>query len=314
MSASVLLHLIVYAAIAVFALVVIVRFFRMQSMPLHLRWELYPVGHEIGDKARYGGSNLEEVDWWTKPIEKSKVNELRAMVPEILFLIALFENNRKLWWVSFPFHFGLYILAGLIGLLACGSLLELAGVTVGANASFIGFAVYYLTQIAAVCGLILATVGAAGLLYRRLCDPELEDFTTPSAIFNLVFFLVVFAIAWIVFLAIDPTFNLTRSFIQSLVTFNLSAPVGGALLGLEILLASLLIAYIPMTHMSHFFLKWFTYHKIRWDDEPNLAGSKIEKKIMEQVQYPVTWAAPHINADGKKTWVDIATEETEEKK
>ena len=95
MSASVLLHLIVYAAIAVFALVVIIRFFRMQSMPLHLRWELYPVGHEIGDKARYGGSNLEEVDWWTKPIEKSKVNELRAMVPEILFLIALFENNRK---------------------------------------------------------------------------------------------------------------------------------------------------------------------------------------------------------------------------
>ena len=83
-------------------------------------------------------------------------------------------------------------------------------------------------------------------------------------------------------------------------------------MGIELVLTVLLIAYIPMTHMSHFFLKWFTWHQIRWDDEPNKVGSKIEKKIMEQVQYPVSWSAPHINADGKKNWVDIATEDLPE--
>ena len=118
-------------------------------------------------------------------------------------------------------------------------------------------------------------------------------------------------IAWLTFLFADRGFEDTRAYVLSLITFDLGAPVGSFLVGLEIFLAVILIAYIPMTHMSHFFIKWFTYHKIRWDDEANEVGSEIEKKVLEQVMYPVTWAAAHINADGKKNWVDIATEEME---
>ena len=101
----------------------------------------------------------------------------------------------------------------------------------------------------------------------------------------------------------------------SLITFDVTAAIPGenaldrGLLGTEILLAVGLIAYIPLTHMSHFFVKWFTYHQIRWDDEANEVGGELEKKIIEQVQYPVTWSAKHINADGKKNWLDIVTEE-----
>ena len=75
----------------------------------------------------------------------------------------------------------------------------------------------------------------------------------------------------------------------------------------EIALASVLMAYIPLTHMSHFFTKWFTYHHVRWSDEPNVAGGKIEKEVAKALQYPVSWSAPHIRGDGKKTWVDVAT-------
>ncbi|MFH1742491.1 MAG: respiratory nitrate reductase subunit gamma [bacterium] len=319
MSGAVLLHLITYAALAIFVVVVAVRFFRISAMPMHLRWELYPVAHEGGEKAKYGGSRLEEIDWWTKPKETSRFNELRAMIPEMTFLVALFEHNRKLWWWSFPFHFGLYILTGMLGLIVLGAVMGIFGATIAADstqAGILGSFVYHLTQVAAVLGLTLATVGAAGLLHRRLHDPDLKDYTSPAAILNLVLFLAVFAVAWITFIFVDTGFVLTRSYIQSLITLNISASTGSFLLSLEILLAVLLIAYIPMTHMSHFFIKWFTYHKIRWDDEPSSVGGAIEKKVMEQVQYPVSWAAPHINADGKKNWVDIATEEIakEEKK
>ena len=72
------------------------------------------------------------------------------------------------------------------------------------------------------------------------------------------------------------------------------------------------MAYIPLTHMSHFFTKWFTYHHIRWSDEPNLPGGKIERQVTEALQYPVSWAAPHIRGDGKKNWVDVATAGVEE--
>ncbi len=311
MSSAVLLHLVTYGAIITFLAVVAFRFIKISKMPMHLRWELYPVAHEAGEKAHYGGSQLEELDWWTKKKETSLVNELKHMIPEMTLLVALFEHNRKLWWRSFPFHFGLYILIGMIGLLGLGAILELMGVSVssGEQAGMLGMAVFYLTQAAALIGLTLATVGAAGLLNRRLFDPELKDYTSPVAVLNLLFFLVVLVLAWLTFIFVDTSFALTRDYIQSLITFNLSAETGSALLTAEIFLGVILMAYIPMTHMSHFFIKWFTYHKIRWDDENNEVGSEIEKKVMAQCGYPVTWAAPHLKADGKKNWVDIATEE-----
>jgi hypothetical protein len=63
--------------------------------------------------------------------------------------------------------------------------------------------------------------------------------------------------------------------------------------------------------MSHFIAKYFAYHSIRWDDEPNLGDPKREKAIVKELTQPVTWGAPHIDAGGKKNWVDLATEEME---
>ena len=77
--------------------------------------------------------------------------------------------------------------------------------------------------------------------------------------------------------------------------------------GLTIVLAALLMAYIPLTHMSHMFMKYFMYHSVRWDDEPNLKGGKIEAAILKNLGFKPTWAAPHVGADGKKTWAEIAT-------
>jgi hypothetical protein len=59
--------------------------------------------------------------------------------------------------------------------------------------------------------------------------------------------------------------------------------------------------------MTHFIAKYFTYHEVRWNDEPNEKNSKIEKEIDKVLQYPVSWSAPHIKGDGKKNWVDVAT-------
>ena len=68
------------------------------------------------------------------------------------------------------------------------------------------------------------------------------------------------------------------------------------------------IAYLPYTHMSHFFTKYFTYHKVRWDDEANTKGSKIESRVSKLLNQPVTWSAPHIGADGVKNWLIITGE------
>ena len=59
-------YVVAYLGIVVFGIAVLARFVMWSRMPMHLRWELYPVAHEGGGRAKYGGSYLEESDWWTK--------------------------------------------------------------------------------------------------------------------------------------------------------------------------------------------------------------------------------------------------------
>jgi nitrate reductase gamma subunit len=317
MPGSILL-IISYVSAAVFVAAIVARAVKISRLPLHLRWELYPVAHEKG-RASYGGSYFEESDWWTKPRESSLVGELKVMVPEILLLAGVWEHNRKHWLRTFPFHFGLYLLAGLIGLLLVGGAAAVAGVSVSADGGLLGKTLHHLTYVLGYAGLALALAGTLALLARRSLDPDYREYTKKGDYFNLAFFAVTLVTALAAQGLTDPYFTGLRSYFTRLITFDFSPADGAAasptgLIAVEIILASLLVAYVPLTHMSHFFTKWFMYHDVRWNDEPNLRGGKIEHRIGEALQYPVSWSAPHIRGDGKKTWADVATEGVEEKK
>ena len=308
-----LIYVIAYLGIVFFLIAVAVRFVFWSRMPMHVRWELYPVAHEGGGRAAYGGSYLEETEWWQKPRQVSLLGELKVMVPEILFLVALREHNRKLWTRSFPFHFGLYLVGGTTVLMMVGGIAaavlpaNMAGPVVGAIGRVVPWS--------GGAGLVLGIVGALGLFIRRR-GRELRDYTAPADYFNLLFFVVAFGVALVTFILYDRDFSLVSAFVANLATFNI-APLGSGtamlLLTLSVVLLSLLTAYIPTTHMSHFVGKYFAYHAIRWRDEPNLRGGKQEKKIHELLNQPVSWAAPHIKGEGKKTWLDVATEAPAEK-
>ncbi len=309
-----LLLAVCYLLVAIFVAVVLGRAVKIARLPIHLRWELYPVAHEKG-RASYGGSYLEEPEWWTKPRQVSLLGELKVMIPEIVLLAGVWEHNRKHWFRSFPFHFGLYLLAGTIALLLVGGIAGAAGVEVSAAAGPFGQALYHLTYALGYAGLGLGLAGALGLLATRTFDADYREYTKKADYFNLGFFVAAFATALAAHALVDPQFVALRSFFARLVTFDFSAAeAGSSLAGLtavEIVLGTLLLAYVPMTHMSHFFMKWFMYHDVRWNDEPNLPGGKIERKITAALAYPVSWSAPHIRGDGKKNWVDVATSEVE---
>ncbi len=85
---------------------------------------------------------------------------------------------------------------------------------------------------------------------------------------------------------------------------TLQVPV---LLAVGLALTALLGAYVPFTHMSHFVGKYFTYHAVRWDDAANRRGGSIERLLAEYLTYRPTWAAPHVKADGSRTWAEVAT-------
>ena len=302
-----ILFIVAYAAVAVFAIAVVMRFLMYSRMPMHLRWELYPVPHEAS-RAHYGGSYYEEVDWWKKPREHSKLAEGKAMFMEIVFLIALKENNPKLWIRSFPFHFGLYLI--IAATFTMFGLSILVAISPEIIQSGFGSLVMWAIKIFAVGGICLGLFGAVGLLERRLNDPDLKDFTAPADIFNVVFFVVTFGLALVnIFVnGMEKVFL----YVYGLLTFNtevMTTIEPNALFVVSIVLLAALLTYIPLTHMSHFVAKYFAYHSIRWNDEPNLKGGPQEEAIGKLLKQPVTWAAPHVDAKGEKSWADLATEE-----
>ena len=307
------MHLIPYVAaylgVGIFLIAVIARCVMWAKLPLHVRWELYPVAHE-GARARHGGSYMEEGEWWNKPRHVSKLSEAKAMFAEIVFLVAVKEHNPKLWTRSFPFHFGLYLIAACTVLMVIsGGLAALAPDALPGSASeALGHAIVGFGTI----GAVLAVIGALGLLQRRLSDRALRDYTTGADIFNLLFFVVSLGSALATFALVDGDFGRTRMFVANLLTAELSALPGvgleSALPTATFVLLSALLAYIPLTHMSHFVGKYFAYHAIRWNDEPNLRGGPQEQSIQAVLNQPVSWAAAHIKGDGKKTWLDVATE------
>ncbi len=296
---SLIPYLLAYAGIAVFLILVIGRVLMFARMPMHIRWELYPVPHEAPKRAAYGGSYLEEVNWWLKPREQSKAGEIKAMATEILFLEALHKHNRPMWRSSFPFHFGLYLVIAATVLMGISSVLGLS-------------ALHWIVVLTGAVGAGLTILGALGLLRRRLTAPELADFTTGADLFNLGFFVVAFGFAFVTFAVYDRDFALVSRFVHNLVTARME-PVAtgpaGVMVALSASLLTVLLAYIPMTHMSHFVGKWFAYHSIRWNDEPNLKGGPQEAAIVANLTQKVTWAAKHIQSHGTKNWVEVATME-----
>ncbi len=300
------LHMLSYITLLVFSAAVLARIVRIMKMPVHLRWELYPVPHEKG-RAHYGGSILEEVNWWTKPREMDRLNELRVMLTEIIFLKGVWEHNRSLWLASFGLHFGLYLLCGVLALLLLSVVLTLTGL------SSLPATLALVIPLLAWGGYALGILGTVLLYVKRLTDPKLKMYNNPSHYFNLLLLGAIFitGLAW---LATRPDYSTSSAdFLQSLLTPAIAAPL--PMIGYwHLCLVLFFFLYFPFTHMTHAFVKYFTYHAIRWEDEPVHPGAKFQTQLHQQIQQPVTWAAPHVNADGKKTWADLASETGEEKK
>jgi nitrate reductase gamma subunit len=296
-----ILQLIIYASALVFVLGFARKILKYFTMPMHVRWELYPVPHE---GKPYGGSSFEEVDQWEKPRHKNYFAQYSFMIPEILFIRALKEDNAPLWYCSFPFHFGLYLAIGGLAFLVIGAILQIFGLT--PEASGLAWLVQALTVILGVIGFVLGAIGAVALFFKRLADSELRDVSAPIDYFNLIWLAAMFITGFVVWLT-DPVFAVAKNYLISLITFK-PAPELPTMHVINLLIFAGFWAYFPFTHMTHMVSKYFMWDKVKWDDNPNVGDPGMDAKIKKYLAYPVSWAAPHIGAEGgKKTWADVAT-------
>jgi nitrate reductase gamma subunit len=311
-------YVLTYLCIAVFILAIVYLTYRNLTLPMHVRWEIYPVQNETAGKVAYGGSYMEELNWWEKKRESSLLNEVKYMVPEILLLRGLWKENKRLWLVSFPFHFGLYLMIATFSLLLLHALLTLCSCAAFISCDACGTLLDGLITVTGWCGLIMGNIGSIGLLYKRWTNREMKNYSPFIDYFNIIFILLFFLAALVTCLSGDY-------FLQGAKAYTLALLAGGASLNsyvpgqnipgiLTIVLASLLVAYIPLTHMSHMFMKYFIYHRVKWDEAPNRPGSPIESAVKANLDFKPTWQAKHVGADGRKSWKDIASSDPKELK
>jgi nitrate reductase gamma subunit len=278
----------VWIGVVVFVLGCLVRALKYARAPLHLRWDLYPVAHE--PRRDHGGSYLEEKDWWTKPRVTSLWGEAFTMFEEIVLLKGVWENNRKVWYGSLPFHWGLYLLV----LTTFGLVIAGLGLT----------SPVWIVVLSAAGGVggILTALGALILLIIRASDAKLRPYTATTDRLNLLLLVAVGALSAVAAIG-SPGMARVSNAVHDLM--RLQSPQVTPLLAWQMGLAALFVFYMPFTRMIHMFAKYFTYHQVRWDDRPVKAGTPMEKRLRAALDFGVTWSADHIRTG--KTWAEVAT-------
>ena len=300
----IILYLFTYFSALVFLILIITKIVEYARMPVHLRWDLYPVAHER-ERNKYGGSYYEEPDWWEKKREKSLFTEFLVMSEEIFLLKGVYKNNKKLWYYSYPFHLGLYLTMGAFTLMVLSVLLDLASATdIYWQYTTVEDILFYMINVTGYAGLVLTFFGSLGLIIQRILDKRFRIYNTPMDFINLFFILILTISMVLTLIPSNTSFILYKIYLKNLFTFNFTI-IAKPLFLVHISLVSLFLLYFPVTRMMHLFAKYFTYHEVRWEDNPNIKGSKLENKIKQALNFGVSWSAPHVKTG--KTWGEVAT-------
>jgi nitrate reductase gamma subunit len=263
-------------------------------LPMHLRSEVYPVipGDQLSEEKSY----YEKLDWWTKPRQQNKLRRLWFLFSDYLLLAEYFRRDRGYWLVVYPWHIGFIFIITFHILSFFGALFEWVGVSVTPNSSFLsGIGLYYVSLATGVISFVSGLFGSIGVLIKRLVRSDLRDYASPQTYFNYLFLLTVFLSGLLAWIFADPTFSEYREFWKGLIVFK---PIDvEPLAAVHILLLALLLIYLPFTRSLHYITRLFGFLLIRWDDEPSLPGSLLEREVEEAEQKLVE--GPHWSSS---TW------------
>jgi nitrate reductase gamma subunit len=276
--------IITFCVIGLFIIIILYRIAKLKSLPSHLRWELAPIPGEKG-KGKYGGSYLEEYEWWDKKRNIDRISPVLYMLEEILFMKGVLKNNRSLWPLTTSLHLGVYLAAGLLVFSIVNAILIGTGVPQNILNVFLIIATVF-----AFAAYILGIIGSLGLIIKRIVDSNLKPFTTLSRYFNLIFLAAVF-ISGLCSLLILPDFSYQLGvYLQKTFTLDMSLLVPVSL-SVHIIISLLFFLYLPTTDMAHFFAKYFLYEEVRWNDKP--INENMELELNSLLTQQSDWSAEH---------------------
>lgn len=274
-----------------------VKIVKYLKLPVHLRWELYPVIHE--ETYHYGGSCFEKTNWWDKARKRRNLKGFLWLLRGYFTLDDYFKQNLFYWLGLYPWHIGFILIIIFHILCFLGGLLILSGISIGHDSVEItGRFFYYAILLTGVISFISGAIGSIIILINRVIDKNLKTYASPLQFFMYIFTLAVFLSGLYSWYYTDPNLEEYRQFWVGLLTLNFIG-VGNATM-VHIILFDLFLIYLPFTRSLHYITRFFAFFFIRWEDEPNIRGGELEKRLMQQLENRITWSGPHIMTE--KTW------------
>ena len=273
-----------------------IRLVKTLRLPAHLRWELYPIPKGTRERQRYGGSYFEDSDWWTKTRGTSHKDEVAFILTEVFLLRGVWENFRALWLWSWLLHWGLYLYL-LTTLFAIAEVLFPTGSSLGVLQAV----VFYGYRVACPLGI----AGALGLIGMRTWHARVRPFTTRVGIFNLCLLGSIFATGM---LSLNHGSTGMDTMVRDLMRLPTSPGNHPAFWSVHLGLVGFFLAYFPFTHMTHAYMKYFTWHYVRWDDSPTYHNPQAAKTLAVNLQRETSWAAQHVAAGGTATWSEVVAD------
>ena len=278
-----LILFVFYGSILFFILAMALRVRECVNAPVHLHWELYK-----------GSSVYELKEWWGKT-HNTFGGKLWSMFLDLLFLREFYHRNRRFWYPLYVFHLGLYLL------ILWHAWLFIRAATVEIEAASVFGWVW------GTFSTLLTFIGGIAILIMRIKEEELKVYYPPIHYVKWIFLLLTL-IGGVY--AVDVHFKSSMpsllKYVREQMTFadfehKLHPSLAPAL---HVLFASVWLIYLPFSHVFQLFFRY--YHFLRWDDVPNVRGSKVGRRIKEHLERPATWSASHIQPG--KRWSEIASE------
>lgn len=275
-----------------------VRLTRYLRLPTHLRWELYPVIHEEKE-----GSYLQERDWWLKPRKTRRLKGFFVLLKDY-FTFSDYARTTFFYWLGvFPWHLG-FILTMFFELVSFVSAIQmLGGLLISKDSAHLtGKILYYLAVYIGAASFVMGIFGSILIFINRILDKGLREYSIPMNF--IVYFLtfVFFTTGFYSWYFTDPDLEEYRLFWVGLLSFEFQHV--GTWTAIHIIAYDLFLLFLPYTRWLHYITRFFAFFFIRWDDKPNLPGSRLERKLMRLMESPVAWSAPHI--EGGKKWHELA--------
>jgi hypothetical protein len=276
-----------------------VKIVKYLRLPTHLRWELYPVIHE--NAYHYGGSRFENREWWLSPRPRRLFRALKYLLKDYLYFETYLKKDMTYWFFLYLSHVGFILLMFFQGVTILGAILSLNGIQVDRLSPFLsGWLVYILMQSSGFISFLTGMAGNLGLFILRRTRLDLRTYATPLMYFGYWFHILLSFAGFFAWFYEGYDFSWYRKFWEGLFTLEFTSLTHWS--AFFVFLMALHLIYLPFTRAIHYITRLFAFFLIRWDDEPNIKGSELERRLTEQLNYRINWSAPHI-ITGKK-WKD----------